>query len=51
MAKTIEATLSEAQAELAGKPSLVDLAARIAQREPYGIPPVLPIVREDRGDR
>jgi hypothetical protein len=51
MAKTIETTMSEAQAELAGKPSLVELAARILQREPYSGPPVAPIVRQDRDAR
>jgi hypothetical protein len=51
MAKTIETTMSEAQAELAGKPSLVELAARISQREPYSGPPVAPIVRQDRDAR
>jgi hypothetical protein len=51
MAKTIEATRSEAKAELAGKPTLVELAARISQREPYEGPPVAPLVREDRDAR
>jgi hypothetical protein len=52
MAKTVEATISEAKAELAGKPSLVELAARISQREPYdGRPVAPPTVREDRDAR
>ncbi|MEA2213662.1 MAG: hypothetical protein QOF83_3610 [Solirubrobacteraceae bacterium] len=51
MAKTIEATITEAKAELAGKPSLVELAARISQRKPYSGPPVAPIVREDHDAR
>jgi hypothetical protein len=48
MSKTIEAALAEAQTELEGKPSLVELAARISQREPYTSPAVGPLVREDR---
>jgi len=51
MGKTIDATISEAKAERAGKPSLVELAARISQREPYSGPPVAPIVRQDHGTR
>ena len=43
--------MSEAKAELAGKPSLVELAARISQRKPYSGPPVAPTVREDRDAR
>ena len=50
MGKRIETT-TEAKAELAGKPSLVELAARISQREPYVGPPVAPLVREDRDAR
>lgn len=51
MVKAIEARITEANAELAGKPSLVELAARISQREPYKGPPVAPLVREDRDAR
>ncbi len=51
MVKTIEARMAEAKAELAGKPSLIELAARISQREPYKGPPVAPLVREDRDAR
>jgi hypothetical protein len=51
MVKTIETTMTEAKAELAGKPSLIELAARISQREPYEGPPVAPLVREDRDAR
>ena len=51
MSRTIEATMAEAKVELAGKPSLVELAARISQREPYDGPPVAPLVREDRDGR
>jgi hypothetical protein len=51
MAKTIETTISEAEAELVGEPSLVELAARISQREPYSGPPVAPLVRRDRDAR
>jgi hypothetical protein len=51
MDKTIEATINESQAGLAGRPSLIELAARISQREPYAGPPVAPLVREDRDTR
>lgn len=51
MAKTIEAAMIEAKAELVGKPSLIELATRISQREPYKGPPVAPLVREDRDAR
>jgi hypothetical protein len=51
MNETIEATMADAKAELAGKPSLIELAARISQREPYDGPPVAPLVREDRDTR
>ncbi len=43
--------MTEAQAELAGKPSLIELVARISQREPYKGPSVAPLVREDRDAR
>jgi hypothetical protein len=43
--------MAGAKAELAGKPSLIELAARIAQREPYTGPPIAPLVREDRDGR
>lgn len=51
MAKTIEATMTEAKAELVGKPSLMELAARISQREPFKGPSIAPLVREDRDAR
>ena len=51
MAKTIEATMIEAKSGLTGKPSLIELAERISQREPYTGPPVAPIVRQDRDRR
>jgi len=51
MTKAIEAVMSEAKAELRDKPSLRELAARIAQREPYSGPPVAPVLREDRDSR
>ncbi len=46
MGKTIEATINESKAELAGRPSLIELAARISQGEAYTGPPVAPLVRE-----
>jgi hypothetical protein len=51
VAKTIESMMSEGKAELVSKPSLVELAARISQREPDNGPPVAPIVRQDRDAR
>jgi hypothetical protein len=51
MLKTIEATMADAKAQLEDKPALVELAARISQREPYEGPPVAPLVREDRDAR
>ncbi len=48
MANTIEKLSTEAQAELASKPSLKELAARISRRLSYTGPPVAPIVRRDR---
>jgi hypothetical protein len=51
MVKTIETTMIEAKAELAGKPSLVELVARIAEREPYTGPSVATLVRADRDAR
>ena len=51
MAKTIEKLISDAQAELASKPSVEELAARISQRKPHDGPPVASVVREDRDSR
>lgn len=51
MASTIVATMTEAKVELAGKPSLIELAARISHREPYEGPPVASLMREDRDTR
>jgi hypothetical protein len=51
MVKAIEARITEAKAELAGKPSLMGLAARISEREPYTGPAVATLVREDRDAR
>lgn len=51
MVKALEARITEAKVELAGKPSLMALVARISEREPYNGPPVAPVVREDRDAR
>ncbi len=40
--------MRDAEEELATKPSLKELAAKISQREPYSGPPIGPIVRQDR---
>ncbi len=48
MTTTVEKFTENAKAELAGKPSIQELAARISRRKAYDGPAVAAIVRQDR---